>query len=300
MLLRVAIGWHFGTEGVSKYESYQSGGKPFSAEEYLRNATGPFARYFRGLIPDVNGLDRLDPEKFKASLRDETNRLVNHFGLAGDKQAEAGTAQASALAAADAWFQDRDNRDKLRKYIDDLRAVQKIEWSHDALSYERERARTERKQLDTERKEMLQSLDAIVSKLHDDVLNLATPEQAAAAGPIKAVQTSLDRTNEIVTYGLIAIGFCMMGGLFTRLAAFGGAFFLLNIYFSMPPWPGLPESPKWEGHYRYVDKNLIEAIACLALVFLPTGHWVGLDALVFGRRRHRRELERARALEQQR
>jgi uncharacterized membrane protein YphA (DoxX/SURF4 family) len=79
-----------------------------------------------------------------------------------------------------------------------------------------------------------------------------------------------------------------MLGLFTRLAAFGGALFLLQIYLCIPPWPGLPESPKWEGHYVIVDKNLIEMLACLSLMCLPTGHWVGFDALLFGRRRRAR------------
>ncbi len=300
MLLRVAIGWHFGTEGTSKYESYQTGDKPFTAEEYLRNATGPFARYFRGMIPDVNGLDQLNSEKFKNGLRGLTNTLVTRYNLAGDAQAAAANAQNKALAEADLWFQDRENREKRRKYIDDLIGVQKIEWNQGALSFERERARAKRRELDTERKDMLKTLDAIAIKLRDDVIKLATPEQAAAAGPLKLARSPLDTMNMVVTYGLIAIGFCMMAGLFTRLAALGGAFFLINIYLSMPPWPGLPESPKWEGHYNIVDKNLVEAIACLALVFLPTGHWVGLDALIFGKRRHLRELARARELERQR
>ncbi len=52
----------------------------------------------------------------------------------------------------------------------------------------------------------------------------------------------------------------------------------------MPPWPGLPPSPMAEGHYFIVNKNLIEMLACLALVFIPTGHWIGLDAMLFGRR----------------
>ena len=50
----------------------------------------------------------------------------------------------------------------------------------------------------------------------------------------------------------------------------------------MPPWPGLPASPMAEGHYLIVNKNLIEMLACLALVCIPTGLWIGLDALLFG------------------
>ena len=56
----------------------------------------------------------------------------------------------------------------------------------------------------------------------------------------------------------------------------------------MPPWPGLPPNPKAEGHYFIVNKNLIEMIACLVLVIIPSGHWIGLDALFFGARRRRR------------
>jgi uncharacterized membrane protein YphA (DoxX/SURF4 family) len=102
--------------------------------------------------------------------------------------------------------------------------------------------------------------------------------------------SSLDQMNRFISYSVFAIGLCLMLGLFTRLAALGGAAFLLQIYLSMPPWPGLPASPRAEGHYFIVDKNLVEMIACMALVFLPTGHWVGLDALLFGKRRHLREL----------
>ena len=66
------------------------------------------------------------------------------------------------------------------------------------------------------------------------------------------------------------------------------------IYFSMPPWPGLPANPKAEGHYLIVSKNLIELIACLVIATTPSGHWIGLDALFFGARRRRR-LARSRA-----
>ena len=49
-----------------------------------------------------------------------------------------------------------------------------------------------------------------------------------------------------------------------------------------------------EGHYLYVSKNLIEMIACLALVFIPTGRWVGLDALLFNWRDRRRARDDSR------
>jgi hypothetical protein len=56
--------------------------------------------------------------------------------------------------------------------------------------------------------------------------------------------------------------------------------------------------PNSEGHYVFVNKNLIEFLACLVLASTPNGLWLGLDALLFGwigRIRARRVLRRERA-----
>ncbi len=47
VLLRLAIGWHFLTEGREKVEALLKG-KPFTAEPFLRASTGPFAPIFEG------------------------------------------------------------------------------------------------------------------------------------------------------------------------------------------------------------------------------------------------------------
>lgn len=54
LALRLTIGWHFYTEGVSKL---RSGG--FSAEPFLRSAKGPLAVVFQGCIGDEDGRARL-------------------------------------------------------------------------------------------------------------------------------------------------------------------------------------------------------------------------------------------------
>jgi hypothetical protein len=58
----------------------------------------------------------------------------------------------------------------------------------------------------------------------------------------------------------------------------------------MPPFPGLPDNPKAEGHYLFINKNIIEMLALLALATTTSGRWVGLDGLVravnpFGRKK---------------
>ena len=267
--------------------SYRVGDKPFSAEIYLRNSTGPFAPYFRGLVPDVNGLAKLDPERIEKSWREEVTQIADHFGFNEEQRARAGEEANKAREFAVIWFQNPEIHQKRQKYYDELRGVQKVERKFGALSFEGERAWAKRKDLDVDRRELTREIDARDVALRESVLKIATPEQRTSAGVFTPPMTTLEIMNKVVTYSVTLIGFCLLMGLLSRLSALGAAVFLLNIYFCIPPWPGLPESPKWEGHYFVVDKNMVEAIACLALVFLPTGQWIGLDALLFGRRRRR-------------
>jgi thiosulfate dehydrogenase [quinone] large subunit len=82
------------------------------------------------------------------------------------------------------------------------------------------------------------------------------------------------------TWGLIAIGTGLMLGLFTRLAAFAGAFLLLVYYLNNPPMIGLEYSLPSEGNYLIVSKTLIEAAALLLLGGFSTGSVFGLDIYV--------------------
>jgi uncharacterized membrane protein YphA (DoxX/SURF4 family) len=88
--------------------------------------------------------------------------------------------------------------------------------------------------------------------------------------------------------GLTVVGACLILGLFTRLAAIGGAVMLAMFYFAMPPFPGVEVPPgSAEGHYMFVNKNLIELIAMLMIAASGVGRWFGLDAFIhaiFGRR----------------
>jgi len=282
VLLRVAIGWHFLYEGLDKIEASKSS-RPFSAEVYLRNSAGPLSLYFRGLVPDMNGLAKLDPARLKAGWKDDIRRIADHYGFDDEQRKKADAALHDSEEYADIWFQDGENAEKIRKYLHQLREVQAVERNPEALSFQRERAWDRRKDLDTDRRELVQGIDARTGVLHEAVLKLATPEQIASAGPLTTPWTSLDWVNASTMYGLVAMGVCLILGLLTPFAALAGAIFLGQIYLSMPPWPGLPPNPLAEGHYWIVNKNLIEMLACLVLASTPNGHWIGLDALLFGR-----------------
>ncbi len=92
--------------------------------------------------------------------------------------------------------------------------------------------------------------------------------------------SKLDWLNQSTRWGLLLGGGCLLLGLFTRLAGCGCFVFLAIEILSNSPFPWLPESPKSEGHYLFVNKNMIEALSLLVLITLPTGRWLGLDALL--------------------
>lgn len=90
----------------------------------------------------------------------------------------------------------------------------------------------------------------------------------------------LDTSDRIVAWGLTIFGMGLLLGCFTRLSCLGGACLLLLFYISLPPLPGLPDNPMAEGKYLFVNKNLIEAIALLALATTASGRWFGIDGLL--------------------
>jgi uncharacterized membrane protein YphA (DoxX/SURF4 family) len=128
------------------------------------------------------------------------------------------------------------------------------------------------------REGLLEDVSAPLTKSLDQVL---TPEQKSkpALGPAPT-SVQLRWTDRLVSYGLLAVGAGLVLGLFTRLSAVAGALFLIALYLAIPPFPWSPENLKAEGHYLFVNKNLILAVALLALATTRSGLWFGLDGLV--------------------
>lgn len=86
----------------------------------------------------------------------------------------------------------------------------------------------------------------------------------------------------LVTYLNIAIGACLILGLFSRLAALGGGLFLAIIVAATWQWPGYYSPPLHpaQGHSLFVTKEFVEMMACFALAAIPTGRWGGLDFFI--------------------
>ena len=76
VLLRVAIGWHFLYEGTWKYRHAS-----FSAEPFLKQARGPFAAWYRELIPDYYGEQRLSQEAMVARWEALKDRFAVQYNF---------------------------------------------------------------------------------------------------------------------------------------------------------------------------------------------------------------------------
>ncbi|HDS06042.1 MAG TPA: DoxX family membrane protein [Bacteroides sp.] len=89
-------------------------------------------------------------------------------------------------------------------------------------------------------------------------------------------------------WGLILIGLGLMLGFLARYAAMSGILLLALYYVASPPFIS-STGAYLEGHYIWIDKNLIELIALVVLLVIPTSRFIGLDGLLeFVRRKARR------------
>jgi len=118
--------------------------------------------------------------------------------------------------------------------------------------------------------------DALQSVLTEDQKKDSVPETSDSA---MADWTRLQWIDWITRWGLVIVGAGLLLGCFTRTACVGGAIFLLLLYLSVPPFPWLPEPTRVEGHYYYVNKNLIEMLALMVVATTRSGRWLGLDGL---------------------
>lgn len=80
--------------------------------------------------------------------------------------------------------------------------------------------------------------------------------------------------------GLLAIGLCLLMGIFVRYAAIFGAVLLLLYYFVNPPFAATSAGYAVEGHYWIINKNLIEALVLLALASFPLDWIFGLQNIL--------------------
>ena len=132
--------------------------------------------------------------------------------------------------------------------------------------------------------------------LYEGVIKLYNPDWtsfgylASAQGPLQPFFTSLtgvailpwvDALNWIA---LIVVGITLVLGVFEKVGAFVGIGLLSLYYLAHPSFPWLNQV-NVEGSYWFVNKNLIELVACIAIFQFPTGNYFGLTYILNKNRR---------------
>lgn len=152
------------------------------------------------------------------------------------------------------------------------------EWATARTDYQFEHQDKRYSKLMEKKAEVLGPIDGAVKEFETKAYALLDVKQNQK-GPLPPRMTQLRQVDLTTMWLLTILGILLIVGLFSRLAALAGAALMVLFYLPMPPWPGVPEAPGPE-HSLFVNKNLIEALALLAIASLPTGKWLGLDALV--------------------
>jgi uncharacterized membrane protein YphA (DoxX/SURF4 family) len=271
VLLRVTIGWHFYSEGVDKYSAGNWDAKPFFA-----NARGPVAGPFRELVWDWDGKLRLDVEKTKMHFAIFRERVGSHFGF-DDKQKRLAQANYSKAVEQVEWVLSSNAAD-LEEYELGRKRIETLENDFrrdgvDSLAGQRASIRAEWLQ---KAAPALKQIDEVWKSYESSQNAIASAAQAERREPLalgvprnKLIDTSI--INKIVPYFDMAIGVCLLLGLFTPVAALAAAGFLGSVFLSQfPPTTG-PASTQYQ---------LIEGMACLVLAGTGAGRFAGIDFLL--------------------
>jgi uncharacterized membrane protein YphA (DoxX/SURF4 family) len=151
---------------------------------------------------------------------------------------------------------------------------------NNGAQYQKQRLYDEQRKLDSEVGVWLAGLRAADKGYQEALAGLLTEEQSRQ-GALPVPWTRMDWIDLAVTYGLTAIGLCLLLGLFTRPAAVAGGCFMIAGVLTQPAWPTIyPPDPPVVGHALLVNKDFIEMVALFLLATTAVGRWGGLDCFV--------------------
>lgn len=292
VILRLGLGCHFLYEGVWKIKNAAI----FSAEPFLTEAKGPAAPLFYAMIDDIDGRARLvakdsktgkytvDGTRFADAWKAYQERFADYYGLSEQQVTAAKELCGRYEASLKEYLEE--NQAEIIGHFESLDRFeeQRHAGANDAPYY-RKRTWDKQQELRKESNAWIAHLDGLGKEYQQALLEVLDPKQrelglmGASWNPLSWSRG--EQINFAVTYGLTAIGVCLMLGLCTRLACLGGAAFMFFVVLTQPSWPLIyPPAPPVVGHALLFNKDAVEMLALLALATTPVGSWAGLDVFL--------------------
>jgi len=297
VVLRLSLGCHFLYEGVWKIMN-----PDFSAEPFLTQAKGPAAPLFYMMVPDLDGRQRLrietnnegeeviKGESFLTAWENLKQAYVEQYQLGPEQVAEADKLYCAYEVSLENYL--AENREEIAGYFTSLDDLDKRKAAGNrGAAHQKKRLWNQQQKLRGEVRGWLSEIEGLGEEYQMALWNLLDEDQQAQ-GPVRVAMAETDAlpvglpfvtgrkelVDFAVTYGLTAIGLCLLLGFFTRLAAIGGGCFMLSVILTQPSWPTIyPPAPAVVGHALLVNKDWIEMVALFFLATTAVGRWGGLD-----------------------
>ncbi|MCE9546778.1 MAG: DoxX family protein [Planctomycetia bacterium] len=299
MALRVAIGWLFFAGACEKYAN-----KSFSSAPFLKQAKGPLAPLYQAGLPDVHGwnqeiekprqqvsnpYEKFDPEASPKEAQEKARGFVLEAYQPWQDQIVKDWGQTQQAAGTYYRFDDKQQKkaaDLFLVYRGKLTSFLASK-AEDLAGYRHDLYRMTLKQpqpelpTDPDMDTRKAAAGAVRSWVEDterqyraDLIGVATSQQLKDRGELPVEETTLHKFDRFLIYSHFAIGICLLIGLLTRLASLGAALFLLSVVATQPPW--IAGSLSWTGP-QAVMYQVIMMCACLVLMTVGAGRWMGLD-----------------------
>jgi len=161
---------------------------------------------------------------------------------------------------------------EIAKFRNELWRLEKMQNDPTAgeMPYQGQRIATKSAETQTSGTEWLDDVQAMENQFYADIVAAVDEDQRPPVSQVLGLgrQQTIDT---VVTYLVLGVGVLLVLGLFTRIAAVGGALFTAAVIASQPPWAA-GATPNWN--------TVIEFAALLVLAFSGAGRWAGLDFFV--------------------
>ena len=127
--------------------------------------------------------------------------------------------------------------DELQDHLHELARLAHARGSRSAddVPFEKKRIGDAQARLNGETAGWIAQLRSIQHDMQEELEASLTPEQRDSPKPTSD-RATLDTIDRVMKYGIMAVGVCLILGLFARLASLAGALFLGSIVLSQPPW----------------------------------------------------------------